>query len=485
MTSFDMVIRGGKVATATDVMECDIGIRGERIEALGQRLPAGAREIDARGKLVLPGGIDSHCHIDQARAAGPAFADDFASGTTSAAYGGNTCIISFTPQFKGKAIKPFVEDYHQRAGKAVIDYSFHITVTDPSEHVLSKELPELISSGYRSIKIFMTYDSNFITDRQILDVLGVAREHGAFVVVHAENHDSIRWLTERLEAAGLTAPKYHAYAKPAVVEREAIHRIIALSELVDQPIEIFHVSSAEGIEEIRRAKDRGLAVYGETCPQYLAFTSRDLDRPGFEGAKYVCSPALRSAADQDALWLALRRGTISVVSSDHSPFSYEGDAGKKIHGADAPFSRIPNGLPGIELRLPFLFSEGVMKGRIDLNTFVAVTATNPAKLFGLYPRKGSIGVGMDADIAIWDPAVTRTVRAEDLHDATDHTPFEGMELTGWPVATIVRGTAVVDETGCVARPGFGKFIKRDVGSMAKPRGVFPNDFNPFSGAQGR
>ena len=231
---------------------------------------------------------------------------------------------------------------------------------------------------------------------------------------------------------------------------------------------IVHVSNREAMEEIARAQRRGLKVYGETCPQYLAFTSRDLDRPGFEGAKYVCSPALRSAADQDALWLALRRGTISVVSSDHSPFSHEGDAGKKIHGADAPFSRIPNGLPGIELRLPFLFSEGVMKGRIDLNTFVAVTATNPAKLFGLYPRKGSIGVGMDADIAIWDPSKQVTITHDLLHDDCDYTPYEGIEVTGWPVMTFLRGKKVMENGEILGAPGDGAFLRRELSPYAAP-----------------
>lgn len=479
MEEFDTVIRGGTVVTATDSMVCDVGISNGLIVALGRNLTSGAREIDAGGKLLLPGGIDSHCHIDQARKSGPAFADDFESGTRSAAFGGNTSIISFTPQFKGQPIRPFVADYHERAGRSLIDYSFHITVTDPTEEVLTRELPELIAEGHRSIKIFMTYEANFVSDEHILNVLGVARRHQALVVVHAENNDIIRWLTARLEQAGLVSPLYHAYSKPAVVEREAIHRMAALSQVIDQPVHIFHVSSAEGIEEVRRAQDRDLAVSAETCTHYLAFTASDLDRPGFEGAKYVCSPALRSRCDQEALWQAIRQGVVGIVSSDHAPFCYEGTAGKKSAGTQAPFTQIPNGLPGIELRLPYLFSEGVMKGRIDLQKFVAITATNAAKLFGLYPRKGSIAIGMDADITIWNPELVREVRAAELHGSTDHSPFEGLELTGWPETTIVRGTVVVDVEGCKVQPGFGRFLSRPPYAAIAPKGIFPNDYDPF------
>ncbi len=480
MDVLDLVIRNGTVVTATDTMACDLGIKDGLIAALGRNLGPSRREIDAAGLLVLPGGIDSHCHIDQVKQAPPPFADGFASGTAAAAHGGNTCIISFTPQFKGKAIKPFVQDYHRRAEQSVIDYSFHLNVTDPSAEVLNEDLPELISHGYRSLKIFMTYNGIFVNDGQILDILGAARQHGALVVVHAENNDSIRWLTGRLENAGMTAPRYHAFSKPPVVEREAIHRIIALAEIVDQPIHIFHVSSAQGVEEIRRAQQRGLKVFAETCPQYLAFTDSDLDRPNLEGAKYICSPALRKPEDQEALWQAIDQGIIQVISSDHAPFPFEGPDGKKHAGSDAPFSSIPNGMPGIELRLPYLFSEGVGKGRIDINKFVALTSTNPAKLYGLYPRKGSIAVGMDADIAIWDPKASREVRVADLHENVDHTPYEGMPLTGWPVTTLVRGTVVTAAGRLEVKPGFGRFIGRDPYPAIRPRGVFANGFNPFA-----
>ena len=480
MQSFDLVIRNATVATAADSTLCDIGISGGKIAALGTRLGAGTREIDATGKLVLPGGIDSHCHIEQPRQNGTTNADTFETATTSAAFGGTTCVICFSPQFKGHGIAEQAAGYHQRARKSVIDYSFHIIITDPSPAVIEQELPPLIAAGHRSIKFFMTYEPSFLTDGEVLTVLAAARKNQAFVVIHAENHEAIRWMTARLEAAGLTDAKYHAWAKPALVEREAIQRVIALAELVDVPIQIFHVSSEEGAEEIRRAQGRGLKVYGETCAQYLAFSAADLDRPGQEGSKFLCSPAPRSTADQVALWKHIRLGTLGVVSSDHAPYQFNGPEGKQAIAKVAPFSKIPNGLPGLETRMPFLFSEGVRQGRIDLQTFVAITATNPAKLFGLHPRKGSIACGMDADLAIWDPELTRTVTNAELHHAVDHTPDEGMTLTGWPVTTLVRGKIVMDAGKRLAEPGYGEFQPRETYPLMMPRDEFVTPFNPHA-----
>jgi dihydropyrimidinase len=480
MQAFDLLIRNGTVATATDSTLCDVGIRDGRIAALGTGLGSATREIDATGKLVLPGGIDSHCHIEQPRADNTVNADNFESATTSAAFGGTTCVICFAPQFKGQGVTARVEDYHKRARQAVIDYTFHIIINDPSPAVIEEELPPLIAAGHRSIKFFMTYETNFLVDIQVLTVLAAARKNQAFVVIHAENHDAIKWMTARLEAAGLTNAKYHAWAKPALVEREAIQRVIALAELVDVPIQIFHVSSEEGAEEIRRAQGRGLKVFGETCTQYLAFTAADLDRDGQEGSKFLCSPALRYAADQEALWKHIRLGTLGVVSSDHAPYQFSGPKGKQAIARESPFSKIPNGVPGLETRMPFLFSEGVGKDRIDLQTFIAITATNPAKLFGLHPRKGSIACGMDADIGIWDPTLRRTVRNADLHHAVDHTPYEGMTLTGWPVTTLVRGQFVMENGARIAEPGYGQFQPREPYPLMMPRNVFPTPFNPHA-----
>jgi dihydropyrimidinase len=478
MQPFDLIIRNGTVVTAIDSSLCDIGIRDGKVAAIGTALGSASREIDATGKLLLPGGVDSHCHIEQPRADGSTNADTFESATTSAAFGGTTCVICFSPQFKGHGIADRAADYHARARKAVIDYSFHIIITDPTAAVIEQQLPPLVAAGHRSIKFFMTYDPSVLTDGQILTALAAARKNQAFVVIHAENHEAIKWMTARLEAAGLTDAKYHAWAKPALVEREAIQRVIALAELVDVPIQIFHVSSEEGAEEIRRAQGRGLKVYAETCTQYLAFTADDLDRPDQEGAKFLCSPAPRTKADQQALWKHIRLGTLGIVSSDHAPAQHGGPGGKQSIAREAPFSKIPNGVPGLEVRMPYLFSEGVLKGRIDLQTFVAITATNPAKLFGLHPRKGSIACGMDADIGIWDPKLTRTVRNIDLHHAVDHTPYEGLTLTGWPITTLVRGQTVMDAGTRSAEPGFGQFQPRGTYPLMMPRNEFPTPFNP-------
>ena len=477
---YDLVIRGGTIATASDVFKADVGISDGVIVALGRDLPKADREIDATGRLLLPGGVDSHCHIEQLGSGGGRNADTWTSGTTSAACGGTTTVICFSPTSKGATVKAEAEAYHELAKKAVIDYSFHIIVNDPNERVLA-ELPGLIESGHRSIKMFMTYDSNFVDDATLLKIFALAREHGAFVTIHAENHEAIKWMTKRLVETGHTAMKYHSWSKPPVVEREATHRVIALAEFLDQPIQIFHVTCAESAEEIHRAQQRGLKIFGETCPQYLVLTENDLDRPGFEGAKFICSPAPRTKKDQEALWNYLRTGVLGVVSSDHAPYRFADPKGKELNGRDVPFSKIPNGVPGVETRMPLLFSEGVMKGRIDLPTFVALTATNPAKLFGLHPQKGTIAIGSDADIGIWDPNRKVTISNDLLHHQVDYTPYEGMEVTGWPVTTLSRGKVVWNDGDVTAEPGHGRFLPRKPYDYIKPRGTFTTAFNPITG----
>jgi dihydropyrimidinase len=312
-------------------------------------------------------------------------------------------VIPFAAQQRGQSLRAAVDDYHARAeGKASVDYAFHMIVSDPTPTVLKEELPALIDAGYTSFKIYMTYDDMKLDDGQILRLLAVARRHGALAMVHAENADCIAWLTEALESAGQIAPKYHATARPMAIEREATHRAITLSELVDVPILIVHVSGREAIEQIRWAHAHGLRIYAETCPQYLFLTADHLD-DGYEGAKCVCSPPPRDKANQRVVWDGLADGLFTIFSSDHAPFRFDDPQGKKPGGQEVPFSYIPNGIPGLETRLPLLFSEGVRSGRITLNQFVALTATNPAKLYGLNPRKGTIAIGSDADIAIWDP----------------------------------------------------------------------------------
>jgi dihydropyrimidinase len=462
VSEFDLVIRGGTAATAVDTFRTDIGISEGQIVALARDLPPGRREIDARKLLVLPGGIDAHCHLDQPTGDESVMADDFASGTRSAACGGTTTVMPFAAQLKGQSLREAVADYHQRAdGRAYLDYAFHLIVTDPTPQVLGQELPALIRDGYTSFKIYMTYDALKLSDREILEVLALARSEQALVMIHAENADCIGWLTERLERCGNIAPKFHAAARPQIVEREATHRAIALAELVDTPILIVHVSGPEAIEQIRWGRSRGLRIYAETCPQYLFLTADDLAAPGFHGAKCVCSPPPRDRASQAAVWDGLRDGLFQVFSSDHAPFRYDDPKGKKVAKAASSFACIPNGIPGLETRLPLLFSSGVGEGRIDLCQFVALTATNPAKMYGLYPRKGSIAIGADADLAIWDADREVRISNDLLHHNVDYTPYEGMRVRGWPVTTVSRGEIVWSDGEFNASAGRGQFLRCD------------------------
>ena len=469
MSEFDLVVRGGKIATAADVFVADIGVRDGRIAAIGERLGKGAREIDARDRLVMPGGIDSHCHIEQRTSTGLMSADDFFSGSVSAMCGGTTTIVPFACQHRGMSVREVVKQYHAAAGpKAVIDYSFHLIVSDPTEQVVGQELPALIKDGYTSFKVYLTYDALKVSDGQLLEVLDVARREGAMVMVHAENHDAMMWRANRLICEGLTAPKYHAVSRPQPVEREATHRAIALAEVADTPVLIVHVSGAEAIEQIRWAQARGNRVYAETCPQYLFLSEEDLDKPGLEGAKCMCSPPPRDKANQEKVWQALAGGVFEVFSSDHSPFRFNDPEGKMKFGLNANFKKIANGVPGLEVRLPLLFSEGVRTGRITLQQFVALTATNHAKLYGLYPRKGSIVVGGDADLAIWDAERKLTITQSMLHDAMDYTPYEGKQITGWPITTISRGEVVWDDGKVLGQRGRGRFYSRERSAALPP-----------------
>ena len=474
MNQLDLVIRNAVAVTDGDIQRCDIGVADGRIVAIGAALGRADREIDAAGRYVLPGGVDSHCHLDQPMPPPMKMADDFESGTRSAACGGTTTVIPFAAQVKGGSLVAAVEDYHRRAeGKACIDYAFHMIVSDPTPAVLRDELPRLIRDGYTSFKIYMTYDDLKLSDREILDVLDVARRDGAMVMVHAENADCIAWLSQRLVEAGRTQPKYHATSRPAPVEREATHRAITFAELLDVPILVVHVSSGEAIEQIRWAQGRGLSIYAETCPQYLFLTADDLDTEGFHGAKCVCSPPPRDAANRQKVWDGLVNGTFHVVSSDHAPFRYDDPQGKRLGGGEPAFPYIPNGIPGLETRLALLFSEGVNAGRIDLHQFVALTSTNPARMYGLYPRKGTIAIGADADLVIWDDKREFAIVNERLHHNVDYTPYEGFRLTAWPAITLSRGEVVWDQDGYRGHAGRGQFIKCAPPAPARPR---PKDF---------
>jgi dihydropyrimidinase len=473
---YDIVIRGGTVVTAGDIFTADIGIMGETIMAVGVGLDGG-RVIDAAGKLVLPGGIDSHCHVEQLEGDGSVHEESFSTAARSAFAGGTTTLIPFAPQFKGAAIARSAADYASRAARSPIDYALHQIITDPTEAVLTKELPAVIAGGTRSLKVFLTYDPFHVTDRQYLEVLAAAKRLGALVCVHCENYEAILWRSEALLRAGHPEPASHALSRPKVVEREATHRAIALAELVDQPIHIFHVSCAEVADEIARAQARGVKVTGETCPQYLVLTADEMARPGRDGAKFMCSPSPRAAGDAEGLWAAIRAGTLDIISSDHCGYSFEGARGKALNGRDADFTRIPNGVPGLAARMPIVFSEGVIKGRINVNAFVSLMATTPAKRFGLYGRKGSIAPGFDADLVIWDAERRVTLTNALMQHAIDYTPYEGLDVTGWPILTMALGRIVMEEGRVMVEEGRGRFLAARLSPDARPRGVVPDGFD--------
>lgn len=461
----DLAIRGGTIVTASDRFRADIGVQDGRITDIAASIEGAKEEIDATGLFVLPGGIDAHVHLAQPTSDGTVMADDFESGTRSAAAGGNTTVLPFAMQVKGTSLRDCVTAYHEKAdGQCYTDVSFHLVISDPTPQVLGQELPALVRDGYTSFKVFMTYDDLVLNDAELLDVFDVARREKALVMVHAEGHDAIKYMTSRLESEGKTAPYYHAEAHHQVAEREATHRAISHAQLTDVPVMIVHVSGRDPMEQIQWAQKRGMKVHAETCPQYIALTRDDLKglNMDFEGAKYVCSPPPRDADSQAAIWEGLRDGTFEVFSSDHCPFFYEGSngTGKDNPKARTSFKWVPNGIPGVETRLPILFSEGVSKGRISLERFVALTSTNPAKLYGLYPQKGALVIGADADITLWDPAKQAAITQDNLHHGSDYTPYEGMQITGWPVRTILRGHTIMQDGVITGTKGGGRYQTR-------------------------
>lgn len=453
----DVLIEGGRVVTADCSFDADVGIVGERIVAVGPDLGEAGRRIDARGRLVMPGGVDTHCHVEQISGAGLMNADTFESATRSALHGGTTSIVSFAAQHPGKRLRTVVDDYAALAARgAMIDHAFHMIVSDVSGENLVRDLPELIGEGHRSIKIFTTYDKVRLGDEDILDVLWAARAGGALVCFHAENDGLIRWMTRRLTASGRTEPRFHPLSHPRAAEVEALSRMCVFSEFTGQPIMLFHVSTREGVEIVRAARARGVPVVAETCPHYLFMTGDQLDASGPAVAGLMCSPPQRRADDQDALWVGLGDGTLEVVSSDHAPYRLD-RSGKFANGADAPFNRIANGMPGLEVRLPLMFDAMVSRGRLGPEKFVELTATAPAAIFGL-SAKGRIAVGSDADITIWNPDARVTFAADDLHDNTGYNPFAGRSVTGWPETVLSRGEVVLSQGACLAAPGRGRRI---------------------------
>lgn len=460
MSPFDLTVRNARIVTAEAEFSGDIGVRGETIAEIAPRLAPGLRDLDAGGRLVTPGGIDSHCHIEQLSSMGVMCADDWTSATVSAAFGGTTTVMPFAAQHRGDSLRQVATTYAASAARqAVIDYSHHLILSETDAVTLGTDLPELIRAGITSFKVFMTYDRLRLDDSQLLDVFAVAAREGALPMVHAENHDVIAWIARHLLDAGHTAPRYHALSHAPAAETEAAHRAIQLASVLETPVLIVHVSTPGAIAAIASAQRLGAPVLGETCPHYLLLTADAIDLPGMEGAKFCCSPPPRAAAAQEALWTALGQGVLGLVSSDHAPYRFD-STGKLPQGEQTTFKQIANGLPGLELRMPLLFSEGVRRGRINLREFVALTSTNHARTYGLYPRKGTIATGADADLVIWDAEREVQVSAALLHDAAGYTPYEGRQLTGWPATVVNRGRVVVHEGRLHAEPGSGRFIPR-------------------------
>ncbi|MDB6082596.1 MAG: dihydropyrimidinase [Gammaproteobacteria bacterium] len=458
---FDLCIRNGTVVTAAERFRADLGVCDGRILAIGRDLAAADQDVDASGLLVMPGGVDAHCHIEEPAFQGALLADDFDSATRAAACGGTTTIMPFVNRLEGASMRESAEDYSGRArARARIDYAFHIILGQASIASIADELPALMDEGYLSIKVFMNYAGYMLDDERILQVMETTRRHGGVTLVHAENGHCVHWLSDRLERKQATSLAVFAATSPTAVEREATHRAITLAQLSGARTLLVHVSAAEAAEQIRWAHARGIPVLAETCPQYLSRTVEDLDRPGWEAAKFLCSPPLRDARDAEDLWRGLGNGTFHLVSSDHCPYRSDGPTGKRVSGPPPRFTHVPPGLPGIETRLMLLFSEGVGSGRITLEQFVALTSTNPAKIYGLHPHKGSLMPGADADIVLWDAEQDHVIRHAELHDACDYTPFEGQAIRGVPVMTFSRGEAVWDRGRIMGTPGRGRIAPR-------------------------
>ena len=453
-----VLIEGGRIITAGDDYIADVYIEDETITMIGESLDLAAdRVIDATGKYVLPGCIDPHTHLDMPFG-GTVTVDDFLSGQVSAACGGTTCHIDFAIQSKGQSFAAGLETWHAKAqGKAVIDYGFHIIVTDLDEGGTLEELAALPDQGITSYKLLMAYkDVLMVDDETLFKVMELATRTGALVMIHGENGGAIDVLVKQAVAAGNLEPRWHALTRPPELEGEATNRAIQLAHVAGCPLYVVHVTCKESVEPIKVARDKGWPVWGETCTQYFFIDDTFLDLPHFEGAKYVYSPPVRDKANQDVLWNAVRSDALSAISTDHCAFLFDG---QKTLGKD-DFSKIPNGAPGLEDRLLMIHNFGVREGRISLNRMVELLATNPARLFGLYPRKGTIAAGSDADIVIFDPEKELTIAAASHHSKADYNLYEGTTVTGAPEIVLSRGQVIVEDDEFVATPGVGRFIRR-------------------------
>lgn len=451
------LIKNGRIITAEQDYFADIYVEKDKVTTLGANLTLQAdKVIDAKGKYVIPGGIDVHTHMDMPFG-GTTSSDDFETGTRAAAFGGTTCLIDFAIQSKGTKMREALDIWWMKGQKATIDFGLHMIVTDlPEAHL--EDLNEMVREGVTSYKLFMAYPNVLmVDDSTIFRAMRQTGANGALVCMHAENGGVIDLFVQKALAEGKTAPIYHALTRPTTAEAEAVNRAIALAQMAGAPVYIVHLSSADALEKVSEARDKGIPVFAETCPQYLLLSIEDLDRPNFEGAKYVFTPPLREKWHQVKLWEGLRKNTLQVVSTDHCPFCFKE---QKEMGRDS-FAKIPNGGPGVENRLQLIHHHGVNLKRISLNRWVELVSTTPAKMFGLYPRKGTIAIGSDADLVVWDPNRDLTISAHTHHMRVDYSMFEGFKVKGDAETVLSRGEVIVDNGKWSGKAGRGEFIKRN------------------------
>ncbi len=449
------LIKNGTIVTASETVRADVLVEDERVAAiaLGLDVPSD-RVVDATDRYVFPGGIDAHTHMEMPFG-GSTCSDDFATGTAAAAWGGTTTIVDFVVPEVGESLHRALDRWHEKAQKSHTDYGFHMIVREVNDATLA-EMDRLVDEGVTSFKLFMAYPGVFmVDDAAIFKAMSRAVDSGATIMLHAENGGPIDVLVERYLAEGKTDPAYHGLSRPSLMEGEAVARAAALAELSGAPVYIVHLSSADALRSVREARDRGLPVFAETCPQYLHLTADDMARPGFEGAKFVCSPPLRSKEDQEELWKGLATGDLQAVSTDHAPFNFKGQ--KELGRGN--FAKIPNGLPGVEDRFTLVY-QGVVQKRIGLNQFVDLVATRPAKMFGLYPRKGTIAPGADADIVVFNPATVREISAATHHMNVDYSCYEGLRVHGEPELVMQRGRVLVEGGQFRGEQGSGQFLPR-------------------------
>jgi dihydropyrimidinase len=449
----DIVLKGGTVVTASDSYRADVGIQSGLVAILGQDLQ-GDQVLDVSGKYVFPGAVDPHTHLEL-EFMDTVSSDDFYTGTVAAAFGGTTTIIDYAEQTKGGTLHQALEVWRSRADSNVaIDYSLHVSITDAREDVLD-EMEEMIGAGISSFKCYLAYPER-LRDDELLRVLMRARDIGGLVNVHCENGWLVDYMTARLLKEGKTEPRWHPRSRPAAFEAEATQRAVSLASIAEAPLHIVHLTCVGALEAAVRARDAGQPVLVETCPQYLLLDVNRYDEPDFGGAKYVISPPLREAENLEALWSGIALGEVDSIGTDHCPFNF---VGQKDLGRN-DFTRIPNGMPGIETRVPLLYHEGVKKGRISLNRFVELVAANPARIFGLYPQKGTIAVGSDADLVVWDPNKEMPLTVENLHMNVDYSPYEGITVSGYPELVLARGKIIVQDGRFLGQRGAGRFLER-------------------------